>query len=82
MREEAMTQQANAESIRDEMIWAQNAVKELEDRVVELEIEKQHIAEELRKVKEERDADLERLQKEVADLKEREALAKTSAIEE
>ena len=82
MLEEAMTQQANARSIRDEMIQAQNVAKELEGWVTELRAEKQHVIKELSRMKEERDANLEKLQKEVAELKENEPLTKESAVEE
>ena len=40
MREETMTQQANAKSIRDEMLRAQSVAKDLEGRVVKLEAKK------------------------------------------
>ena len=56
--------------------------KELEGRVVEFEAEKQHAVEELRRLKKECDADLKRHEKEMAELREKEALAKTLAIEE
>ncbi|GFY95598.1 hypothetical protein Acr_10g0009830 [Actinidia rufa] len=62
-------------------VIGQNVAKDLEGRVAELEAKKQYSTEELRRVKEECDANLERLQKEVAELKEREALAKTLAVE-
>ncbi|GFZ08190.1 hypothetical protein Acr_19g0011270 [Actinidia rufa] len=76
-----MTQQANARSIWDEMIQPQNVVKELEGWAAKLEIEKQHIAKELRRIKEEHDAALERHEKEVAELKRKDAFFKESAIE-
>ena len=56
--------------------------KELEGWVTELRAEKQHVIKELRRMKEERDANLEKLQKEVAELKENEPLTKESAVEE
>ena len=43
------------------MVKAQSVAKGLEGRVRELEAEKQHAAEEMRRVKEERNADLEKL---------------------
>ena len=61
MQEEAMTQQANVGSIRDEMVRAQSMAKDLEGRVAELVAKKQHAVEELRRVKEKNDTDLERL---------------------
>ncbi|PSS08060.1 Kinesin-like protein [Actinidia chinensis var. chinensis] len=60
------------------LVWNKNVAKKLESRVADFEDEKQHTVKKLRRVKEERDADLKRLEKEVAKLKEREALAKTS----
>ena len=82
MLDEALTQQANARSIRDEMVWDQNVAKDLEGRVAELEAKKQHVVEELKRMKEDHDATLERHEKEMAELKEKKTLAKTSAIEE
>ncbi|GFY93893.1 hypothetical protein Acr_09g0003390 [Actinidia rufa] len=40
MREEAMTQQANAGFIRDEMVRAKSVAKDLESRLTELEAKK------------------------------------------
>ena len=51
------------------MAHAQKVVKELEGQVVEFKAEKQHAVEDLKRMKEERDADLERHEKEVAELK-------------
>ncbi|GFZ05248.1 hypothetical protein Acr_17g0008200 [Actinidia rufa] len=59
-----------------------NVVKDLEGRVAELEAEKQHTTEELKRMKEDHDVALERLEKEMAKLRENEALAKMSAVEE
>ena len=58
------------------MVQDQNVAKKLKGWVVELEAKKQHTIEELRRVKEELNVDLERLRKELAELKEREAVAK------
>ncbi|GFY94104.1 hypothetical protein Acr_09g0005500 [Actinidia rufa] len=57
-------------------------MKELEGKVAELRTREQHAIKELRRMKEDRDAAVERLEKEVAELKYKEALAKKSAIEE
>ncbi|GFS33944.1 hypothetical protein Acr_00g0031400 [Actinidia rufa] len=62
-------------------VRAVKVAKELEGRVAKLEAKKQHATKELRRLKE-RDADLERHEKEMAELREKEALAKTSTIEE
>ena len=82
MREEGITQQDNASFIRDEMTHAKQVAKDLEGRVVELKDEKQHVDEELRKFKEEHDVAMEKHEKEMAEMRRRETLAKTSAIDE
>ena len=76
-----MTQQANSLSIQDEMTHAQQVAKDLEDRVAELETEKQH-ANELRKFKEEHDIAMKKHEKKMAKMRRREVLTKTSAIDE
>ena len=82
MQDEVMIQQANAASIQDEIIQAQNVAKDLEGRVAELEAETQHTNEELSRMKEEHVAALDRHEKEMVELREKEALAKTLAVEE
>ena len=64
------------------MIRVQNVAKGLEGQVAELEVKKKHAAEELKIMKEEHDDTLERHGKEITELKGKEALIKTSTIEE
>ena len=64
------------------MLRAQKLPQELEKQLAELGVLEQHIVEELRKTKEDRDATVSRLEKEIADLKVNEVLAKMSSIEE
>ncbi|GFS30825.1 hypothetical protein Acr_00g0014370 [Actinidia rufa] len=82
MRDGEMTQQVNAKSIRDEMVQAQNVAKDLKGRVAKLKLKKQHAAERLIRMKEDHAAALKRLEKEMAKLRDKEALAKTLAVEE
>ena len=64
------------------MSQAQKAAKKLEGKVVKHKAEKWHAAEELRRLKKEHDADLERHEKEMVELRKKEVLSKTLAIEE
>ncbi|GFS37021.1 hypothetical protein Acr_00g0049280 [Actinidia rufa] len=79
---EPMTQLANARSNWDKMILSQNVAKDLESWIAELEAEKQHAAEELKRMKEDHSASLERHEKEMAELREKEAFSKRSVDED
>ncbi|PSS21385.1 Outer dense fiber protein [Actinidia chinensis var. chinensis] len=81
MREEVMTQQAWAVSVGSEMSHAQWLATKLEGQVAELGTQEQQATEELRRMREDRNTTVERLEKEVAELKERETLAKESAVQ-
>ena len=82
LRDGVTFQFAKAESVGTEMIRAQNCTIELERQLVELGNREQKATEELKKMKEERDATVAWLAKlEVAELKRNEALAKKSSIE-
>ncbi|GFS38022.1 hypothetical protein Acr_00g0055190 [Actinidia rufa] len=68
--------------VGSEMAHTQWLAKELKRQVAELKSREQHAIEKIRWMKEDRDAIVERLEKEVIELKEKETLAKKSAIEE
>ncbi|GFZ05347.1 hypothetical protein Acr_17g0009190 [Actinidia rufa] len=74
--------QAQADSIRTKMVCAQQRATELEGQVADLGAQEQKAIEELKKMREDRDATIQKLKKENAELKAKEILAKNSAIEE
>ncbi|PSS08050.1 Transporter MCH1 [Actinidia chinensis var. chinensis] len=80
LRDGKMTQQAQAKSVEMEMVQAQQRTTELEKKVVKFG--RNEVVDELRKLREERDATVDGLEKEVAELKKKEVLAKKSAIQE
>ncbi|GFS34951.1 hypothetical protein Acr_00g0036950 [Actinidia rufa] len=81
LRDEVMTQQSRANSFGTEMYWAQQLAKELEEQLADIGAREQRVIEEMKKMKEDRDATVERLEAELTELKKKEALTKKSAIE-
>ena len=75
-----MLEHANVGSIRDEMVRAQNVAKGLEDWVTELEAEKSKTTEGLQKMKDDHSATLEKLEKEIADLREKETSPRSQLL--
>ncbi|GFS30394.1 hypothetical protein Acr_00g0011680 [Actinidia rufa] len=74
--------QACAALVEVEMAHAQQLAKKFERQLAELRAKEQHAIKEFRNANENRDATMERLKKEVAELKEKSVLTKKSAIEE
>ena len=64
------------------MVHAQQHATKLEGQEAELGAWEQKAIEELKKMKEDRDATVEKLEKDIVELKEKEVLAKKSSIEE
>ena len=64
------------------MTHAQQVPKDLEGRVANLEADKQRADEELKRFKDEYDVSMEKHEKEMAKIRRREALTRTSAIDE
>ena len=75
MKDEATLQQGRATSLEGEMTRAQKLATELEGQLAEFRVREQQALDELKKTKEDRDATMGRLEKQVA-------LAKKIAIEE
>ncbi|GFZ16741.1 hypothetical protein Acr_26g0000110 [Actinidia rufa] len=70
------------DSVGTEMHQAQQFAKELEGQVAEIGAREQQAVEELKKMKEDMDGTMARLEVEVTELKKKEALAKKTTIDE